>query len=304
MGDRVLPAMALMIGFCITAPLLDVFAKLAAETIPVGQITAARFIVQAALMLPLCWFVGQSALIARAQLPLMTARSVCLLAATYCFIAAIRVMPIADALAIAFVEPFIILLLGYLVFRDKIGPRRVMASAVGFGGALLVIQPSLAAFGWVALYPLATAFTFAAYMIITRGLSKTVGPMTMQFQTALFATVLCLPILALGNGSGLSDIDPVWPQGIFWVWLIGVGVAAAASHLMMTYALGMAPASTLAPLHYLEIVTAVILGFLIFGDFPNWLTWIGIAIIVGSGLYVIYRERQDGRQIAPLPAQP
>ena len=304
MSDRVLPAMALMIGFCITAPLLDVFAKLAAAAIPVGQITAARFIVQAALMLPICWIVGQSASISRAQLPLMVARAVCLLAATYCFIAAIRVMPIADALAIAFVEPFIILLLGYLVFRDKIGPRRIIASAVGFGGALLVIQPSLAAFGWVALYPLATAFTFAAYMIITRGLSKNVGPLTMQFQTALIATALCLPVLWLGDGSGFTDIDPVWPEGVFWIWLVGVGVAAAASHLMMTYALGMAPASTLAPLHYLEIVTAVILGFLIFGDFPNWLTWIGIAIIVSSGLYVIYRERQDGRQIAPLPAQP
>ena len=304
MSDRVLPAMALMIGFCITAPLLDVFAKLAAAAIPVGQITAARFIVQAALMLPICWIVGQSASISRTQLPLMVARAACLLAATYCFIAAIRVMPIADALAIAFVEPFIILLLGYLVFRDKIGPRRIIASAVGFCGALLVIQPSLAAFGWVALYPLATAFTFAAYMIITRGLSKTVGPLTMQFQTALIATAICLPILWLGDGSGLTDIDPVWPEGVFWIWLVGVGVAAAASHLMMTYALGMAPASTLAPLHYLEIVTAVILGFLIFGDFPNWLTWIGIAIIVSSGLYVIYRERQDGRQIAPLPAQP
>lgn len=304
MTDRVLPAMALMIGFCLTAPLLDVAAKLAAATIPVGQITAARFIVQTALMLPVCWLAGKTLGIAWRDLPLMIGRSICLLAATYCFIAAIRVMPIADALAIAFVEPFIILFLGYLVFKDHIGPRRIIASAVGFGGALMVIQPSMAAFGTVALYPLGTAVTFAAYMIITRGLSKSVNPLTMQFQTAVIATAICMPILWLGTGSGISDIDPVWPKGYAWLWLAGVGVAAAASHLMMTYALGMAPASTLAPLHYLEIVTAVALGYLIFGDFPNWLTWIGIGVIVSSGLYVIYRERQDGRQIAPLPAQP
>ena len=304
MADRVFPAMMLMIGFCVTAPMLDVFAKLAAETIPVGQITAARFIVQAILMLPICWMAGLSARLDWGNLPLMIGRSVCLLAATYCFIAAIRVMPIADALAIAFVEPFIILILGYLVFRDKIGPRRIIASAVGFGGALLVIQPSLAVFGALALYPLGTAFTFAAYMIITRGLSKSVNPLVMQYQTAMIATFICFPILFFGNGTEVLDIDPVWPEGIFWIWLIGVGVFAAGSHLMMTYALGMAPASTLAPLHYLEIVTAVAVGYLIFGDFPNWLTWLGIAIIVSSGLFVIYRERQDDRQIAPAPAQP
>lgn len=295
MTDRVLPAMALMIGFCVTAPILDVCAKLAAAEIPIGQITTARFVVQAVLMIPLCWLAGLSLRLPPGSLSLMVARALCLLAATYCFIAAIRVMPIADALAIAFIEPFIILLMGYLAFGDHIGPRRIIASAVGFCGALMVIQPSIAAFGLVALYPLGTAITFAAYMVITRGLSSHIAPMPMQAQTAIFATAMCLPVMLLGNGTGILDIDPVWPEGIFWIWLIGVGAAAAASHLMMTYALSMAPASTLAPLHYLEIVTAVAFGYIIFGDFPNWLTWIGIAVIVSSGLYVIHRERQQSQ---------
>ncbi|WP_438955751.1 DMT family transporter [Cognatiyoonia sp.] len=301
MADRVGIAMALMIGFCITAPILDVCAKLAATEIPVGQITAARFLVQAALMIPMVWIAGQSLRLPPNTLSLMIARALCLLAATYCFIAAIRIMPIADALAIAFVEPFIILLMGYLVFRDAIGPRRIMACAVGFTGALLVIQPSLAVFGPVAFYPLGTAVTFAAYMILTRGLAPKIGPLPMQAQTAIIASAICLPILYFGNGTSVLDIDPVMPQGIFWIWLLGVGLAAAGSHLMMTYALSMAPASTLAPLHYLEIVTAVAFGYLIFGDFPNWLTWTGIGVIVSSGLYVIFRERQQAR-LAAMPA--
>ncbi len=285
--------MALMIGFCITAPMLDVFAKLAAAEIPVGQIAFARFVVQAALMLPICWVLGRKITVVRRDLPLMIARSLCLLAATICFFAAIRVMPIADALAIAFVEPFILLLLGYLIFKDTIGPRRIIASATGFCGALLVIQPSIATFGLVALFPLATAVTFAFYMIITRSLSRRVDPMTMQFQTAFIALVCSLPLIILHEPLGLTEFDIVWPTNLFWLWLFGVGVAAATSHLMMTYALVFAPASTLAPLHYLEIVTAVALGYFVFGDFPNLLTWIGIAIIVCSGLYVIQRERMD-----------
>ena len=90
------------------------------------------------------------------------------------------------------------------------------------------------------------------------------------------------------------------PQGLAWVWLVAVGVASAGAHLMMTYALAMAPTSTLAPLHYLEIVSAVALGYLIFSDFPDPLTWAGIAVIVGSGLYIIARERHTARQPATI----
>jgi drug/metabolite transporter (DMT)-like permease len=80
-----------------------------------------------------------------------------------------------------------------------------------------------------------------------------------------------------------------------WLWLAGVGFWAALSHMAMTYALKYAPSATLAPLHYSEIVVAVALGYLVFGDFPNPLTWTGIAIIVASGLYIIHRERRSAR---------
>jgi drug/metabolite transporter (DMT)-like permease len=204
-------------------------------------------------------------------------------------------MPIADALAIVFVEPFILLILGSLIFGDQVGPRRIAACAVGFCGALLVIQPSLAAFGLVALWPLATAFLFAFYMLVTRAMSAWMHPVAMQFHTSWTGLLMCLPVMILANGSGIPSLDPIWPEGWNWLWLFGVGFWAAVSHMCMTYALKYAPSATLAPLHYSEIVTAVILGYLIFGDFPNAMTWAGILVIVSSGLYIIHRERIAAR---------
>jgi drug/metabolite transporter (DMT)-like permease len=290
-NDRILPGVALMLAFCVLAPLLDVSAKLATQTVPVGQITTARFVVQGLLMVPVAFALRLNPGMPARLWGLMLARAVTLIVSTYCFVAATQVMPIADALAIVFVEPFILLILGYLIFGDTVGPRRIGASMVGFAGALLVIQPSLAVFGWVALFPLATAVLFAFYMLLTRAMSLDVHPVTMQLHTALVGSAICLPLMVLADGSGWIEFDPVMPQGLDWLWLSGVGFWAAVSHMCMTYALKFAPSATLAPLHYLEIVTAVALGYAVFGDFPNPMTWTGIAVIATSGLYIIHRER-------------
>lgn len=300
--DRVLTGISLMLAFCVLAPLLDVFAKLAAATVPVGQITAARFVGQGMVMLPIVLAMRLSWRIGLRDAALVALRAVFLILSTYTFVAAIRVMPIADALAIAFVEPFILLFLGSLLFGDEVGPRRIIASCVGFGGALLVIQPSLAAFGLVALLPLGTAFSFAFYMLSTRQLAARLHPVTLQMHTSIAGVLICVPLLWAFDGSGIASLDAVWPQGFDWVWLAGVGFWASVSHLCMTYALKYAPSATLAPLHYLEIVAAVTLGLLVFGDFPNPMTWAGILVICGSGLYVISRERASDRQRRAKPS--
>jgi drug/metabolite transporter (DMT)-like permease len=293
--DRILPGILLMLSFCMLAPLLDVASKLASATIPVGQIVTARFLVQGALMLPVAWIMGVSLGINRRALGLISLRAVFLILSTYSFVAAISVMPVADALAIAFVEPFILLILGRVLFGDEVGPRRIAAACVGFIGALFVIQPSLVAFGLVALWPLGTAFFFAFYMLSTRQVSAFMHPVAMQLHTSWTGLLLCLPVMVLFDGSGVASLDPVLPQGLAWLWLFGVGFWAGVSHMCMTYALKFAPSATLAPLHYLEIVAAVALGFWVFGDFPNALTWVGIGVITSSGLYVVYRERVTAR---------
>lgn len=301
--DRILPGILLMLAFCLLAPLLDVAAKLAAEGgVPVGQVTAARFVVQGALMLPIVLLMRLPLRPGRRALGLVTLRAVFLLLSTFAFVSGIRVMPLADALAIAFVTPFIVLLLGPVLFGDRVGPRRIAACAVGFGGALLVIQPSLTAFGLVALWPLATAFLFAFYMLATRAISAFMHPVALQFHTSWTGMALCLPVLALLDGGPVPDLDPVLPQGVQWLWLFGVGFWAAISHLCMTWALKFAPSTTLAPLQYFEIVVSVALGYLIFADLPNLMTAAGIAVIVASGLYVIHRERVT--HLASRAAQP
>lgn len=293
--DRILPGVVLMLGFCIAAPLIDVASKLAAQGVPVGMIVLGRGVVQAALMLPVVLAMRQPLALGRRDLGLTLLRAFLLVASTYCFVAAVRVMPLADALAIAFVEPFVILLIGRFAMAEEVGPRRLAACAVGFIGALLVIQPSFAAFGPVALFPLGTAVSFALYMLVTRALSRSLHPVPMQFHTALLAALICAPLLVLGTATGEPSTTFVLPQGIFWLWVFCVGLASTVSHMAMTYALKFAPSSTLAPLHYLEIVTATLFGYLVFGNFPNTLTLIGIGVIVASGLYVIHRERVTAR---------
>ncbi len=305
--DRVLPGILLMLAFCALAPLLDVCSKLAAEGgIPVGQITAARFLVQCGLMLPVAWAMGLRLRLGGRALALVTLRAALLVFSTFSFVSGIAVMPLADALAIAFVEPFILLILGSLLFGDQVGPRRIAACVVGFGGALLVIQPSLQAFGLIALWPLGTAFSFAFYMLVTRRVSTIMHPVAMQVHTSWTGLLICLPILLVMNDGPIRDLDSVMPQGWQWLWLFGVGFWAAVSHMCMTQALAWAPAATLAPLHYFEIVVAVLLGYLIFGDLPNGLTIAGIVIIVGSGLYIIHRERlaHKARTTLLLPEEP
>ena len=302
--DRILTGVALMLGFCLTAPLLDVAAKLAAESVPVGQITTARFVVQCILMAPFIWVMGLSLRVERGQWLALLFRASLLLVATFCFIAAIRVMPLADALAIVFVAPFIVLLVGKFYLGEDVGPRRVGAAIVGFVGVLFVIQPSFAAFGAVALFPLGTAIAFAFYILVTRGLSRKIHPVTLQFYTGLIASLFCIPVMILARGTGSDLLDPVWPTGIVWLWLLGVGFFATLSHMMMTYALSLAPSATLAPLQYFELPVATLFGYLVFSDFPDTLSLIGIAIIIGAGLYMIHRERVTSRMLITERAAP
>ena len=138
-------------------------------------------------------------------------------------------MPIADAIAIVFVMPFILMFLGKIIFGNLIGPRRIYASMIGFLGALLVIQPSLSNYGLVALFPLGCAVTFSFYEMATQAMSNRVHPVTMQLHTSIAGSLITLPLLWLFNGSGLAEFDPVTPDALNWLWLFGVGFWAAVS---------------------------------------------------------------------------
>lgn len=291
-----------MLGFCAVAPVMDGLAKLTPAEVPVAQIVAARFIFQVLALYPMLLLSGAALGMHWRDMGQHMLRALALLLATLCFFNAIRFMPIADAIAIFFVEPFILTLMGAVFLKEPIGWRRMAASVVGFGGALLVIRPSFADLGLVAALPLGTAFLFAIYMLLTRAMSQRVAPLTLQAHTALAASLILLPLLILFQGRGIPALDPVWPSPTAVWTLLGVGVFATISHILLTFSLRFAPAGTIAPLQYFEIIGATAVGYAFFGDFPTGLTWLGIAIIVGSGLYIFWRERQaELRAKAPLP---
>lgn len=305
--DRVLLGVGLMLGFCAVGPMIDVFAKMAAAHVSPGMITLGRFLFQGLLMLPVLWVLGLSPRLPRGAFGLVVLRAAASVVSTVSFVAAVALMPIADAMAIAFVEPFVLMLLGALFLRETVGWRRISASVVGFAGGLFVIQPSFLAFGPVAFLPLVTAVSFALYMLVTRQLSRRLAPVPMQFHTAWVAVLMCLPLLGLGGATGFAGLAPSWPAPVAWALLFGTGAAASIAHLFMAYSLRFAPSATVAPLGYGEIVMAVVLGWVFFRDFPAGLVWLGIAIVVASGLYIIHRERvvARGRRLAPpAPAAP
>lgn len=293
--DRVPVGVAFMVLFCLSAPLIDVAAKLASQQVTVTQVTLARYGFQVLLMLPFMAVAGSIWSLSRRVLWLLLLRAVFGLVSTYSFVAAVQSMPIADALAIVFVEPFILLGLGFLLFGEQVGPRRIIASLIGFSGALLVIQPNFAIFGPVALWPLVTALAFAFYILVTRHLSRDLPPVALNFHTAWLAVLLMLLPLGLGHLHDTAWLALSYPAPIVWFQLFCVALAATISHIFISYALRFAPAATVAPLHYLEIVSAAALGWLFFRDWPNLISWVGIAIITSSGLFIVWREHQIAR---------
>ncbi len=159
--DHPLLGIAFMTGFCALAPLADALAKLAAATIPLGQIVLIRFAVQALVLWPLARRRGMNLRLGRHLFWMLALRTLLLIAGMWLMILSLRHLPLADAIAIAYVMPFILLLLGRLFLNESVGHRRLWACAVGFSGTVLVMQPSFAEVGWLAALPLAVALLFS-----------------------------------------------------------------------------------------------------------------------------------------------
>jgi len=179
--DKTGLGIALMMGFVVFGPFIDLFAKLATAHLPVFQIAVGRFIVQGALLLPYIALRSGLSLPPRRDCLLYLLRGGLILASTGFIVGAIKFMPLADAIAIVFVEPLILLLLGWFFLGESIGPRRLLACIFGFAGALLVIQPSFEEFGLVAILPLCCAMCFALYLLLTRSMSQRIDPVLLRF---------------------------------------------------------------------------------------------------------------------------
>ncbi|MEM0924092.1 MAG: DMT family transporter, partial [Pseudomonadota bacterium] len=162
----------------------------------------------------------------------------------------------------------------------------------GLVGAMIVLRPNLAAYGWEAALPLVTAVSFACYMLILRVMSPGGGRIGTQFWIGATAAALLGLALLTGSAAGLESLTLTWPPVEALACMVAAGALACIVHQMIAQALARAEAGLLAPLQYLEIVGATVIGWAVFGDFPDRLTWLGTLIIIASGVYVFRRERR------------
>ena len=294
--NQVQTAMIMMFVAMLMLPGIDAIAKWMSDTVAAGQVAWARFMVQSVLMFPLV--LGIRGKPFASGVWVHVARGFMIALATLLFFAALKYLPVADAIAIFFVEPLMVTLLAAVFLKEKVGWRRLSAISVGFIGALLIIRPNFEQFGWPAALPLGTAASFAIYILLTRSISQREDPATMQFYAGLFGGAIMTVVLAVGTLWRIPVLTAVWPSNTEWLLLVGLGAIATAGHLLVVHAFKRASVSVLAPFQYIEIISATALGFIFFGDFPDILTLCGVAIIISSGMYVFYRERKLSEQVA------
>lgn len=303
-ADRPLLGISLMLAFCFLAPFGDAIAKILGQTVPVGQLVLVRFAVQAALLLPLVWLTGRVWRTPGRIFGLTILRTLLHILGIGAMVTALKFLPLADAIAIAFVMPFIMLLLGWIFLGEEVGGRRIVACAVGFLGTLLVVQPSFREVGWPALLPVAVAINFALFMLVTRQIAKHTDPISLQAVSGVMAVILMIPVLWFFEGGLGGELRVIEVTAYETKLLIGIGVLGTIAHLLMTWSLRYAPSATLAPMQYLEIPFATIIGFAIFGDLPNPVASLGILITMAAGLYIVLRERAIARAVAAAQPAP
>ena len=224
-------------------------------------------------------------------------RSMVNIAGSAAMYAALRYLPLADALAIAFVYPFIMLLMGWTLLKEQVGIRRLLACSVGFIGTLLIIQPSFAAVGLPALLPLLVAFLFASVVLLTRQIAKDYDPVSLQSVSGLTSGLILMVIWALAGGSDIPDLRFTVPTTDQMITLLMVGVLGTLAHLAMSYAVRFAPSATLAPMQYVELPVATVIGWAMFGELPNGMATAGILITIIAGLAVILFEHKAVKRI-------
>ena len=299
--DKPLLGILLMLGFCVLAPMGDAVAKILGETVPLGQLLVVRFAVQAIILIPMVWATKLAWRMSGRVLQLAFLRTVLHIFGIGAMFTALQYLPLADAVAIAFVMPFIMLLLGKYVLDEEVGARRLIACSVGFVGTLLVVQPSFAEVGWPALLPLVVALNFSFFMLITRKIAKETNPIGLQAVSGVMAVCIIVPLLAITTSSGIDALTLMAPSAFEWTMLWAIGALGTMAHLLMTWSLRYAPSATLAPMQYLEIPIATVIGFWVFQDLPNGMAAVGIAITVTAGVYIILRERAISRDQALSP---
>jgi drug/metabolite transporter (DMT)-like permease len=263
----------------------DAIAKYLTRSYPVIEVTWGRFVFHLALLLPFLAARRDLSVFRTSALRLQLTRSLLQIGSTILYFFGIALLPLATATVIAFAQPLLLTVFSVPLLGEKVGARRWSAVLVGFLGVLIIVRPggggTLGVSHWAMLLPLATAAISSFYQIATRLVARTDAVETSLFFTAVSGAVVMT-----------IAVPFVWqtPDLAGWSLMMATGFLAGAGHYCIIHAFKRAPASVLAPFSFTQIIWAMALGYLIFGDLPDGGTLLGAVIIVGSGLYVFYRE--------------
>jgi len=217
-------------------------------------------------------------------------RSLCLVVAGLAFFFSLYEVPLADAVTIVFVSPLFVTAIAALVLKELVGIRRWSACAIGFVGALLIIQPGMEGRHWMYFLPLVDASVSAVYVILTRMVGR-----HDSWGTSLFYSVAAMAFL----GTFALPWVWTWPDANQWLLLLGISVIGLVAHQFHIRAFSLGEASLLSPLSYIHIIFTTIAAFLVFGTLPDEIAMVGVVMIVGAGLYVLHRERKVRSRTTP-----
>ena len=263
-------------------PVMDGFAKYLSSDLPILQITWARYFFTVVFTLPIMFFFFKRHLVWSDKPILQILRGLILLSANICFFYSISIISLAKALTLAFIAPLIVTAFSPVFLGEKVGFRRWTAVTIGFIGSLVVIRPGFLELNFASLAALCTGFLYGFYLIITRKLSASDNPLLTLLLTGLVGALLVSLIIPF------YWVKPSLNQ---WSLMAGIGVFACIGHLFLILSFKYADASKLAPLGYTEIIPNIMIGYFFFSEIPDKWTYLGLFIIVLSGLYISRREQ-------------
>jgi drug/metabolite transporter (DMT)-like permease len=292
-SHKTLQGIGLMLLAMLTFPFLDVLAKiLGQQGMPIIEIVWSRMFLGTVLSLPLLWFMEGRAALRPRQSKLNIARGIAILLTTFFFFSAMKFQGIAQTLAIYFIQPILVTALAPLLLGEKASWQRWLAVLVGFTGVLVIIRPGFIAFNPGSTLALFSGLAAAFVILISRKLAGTSSALANTFYTSLFGGIICCVLLAEAWA---------WPSPQQWAMMFGIAALGITCNFLIIKAFEWCEASLLAPFGYAEMINAVLAGWYFFGDFPDFWTFAGIAILVACALAVSNHERT--KALPETPAQ-
>ena len=280
----------------------DSIVKWLSPALPLHEITLLRALVALAVVLIIVQFEGGFGSLKTRRPWLHFLRGSMLVLANIFFFLGLSAMPFAETVALFFSAPFFICMLSQPLLGERVGLRRWLAILMGLVGVLIMLRPGTELFRPLSLLPIMAALSYAAMTIMTRklGMQEKAGTMTFYIQLAF---IFFSPLIGLAIGDGAFDRFDNPALGFLlraWTWptreqlqlilLCGVMVCFGGYLISQAYRLG--EASVVAPFEYTSMPYALLIGYLLWGDWPDWISWIGGGLIIGAGLLVIYLENR------------